>query len=297
MERGKRPAVLTRGYGGRAGRGPLVVGDGDGALCDALSGGDEPVMLAKSVPGASVVAGSDRYSAGIHAVERLGADCAILDDGYQHLRLHRDLDLLLMDSSRPLGTGALLPAGTLREPASAVSRADLVIFTRWNQRDDGAPDRTKVESVAGEANVIHAEHKFAGFAAVNGRGVGTPSVPDAGGGDGAPSGPVLLVSGIASPRSFVATASEAGLHVRGHMRFPDHHEFSARDIDEIGRRAREVEAGAVVTSEKDAVRLEGKAEAVGVPVFSLTVEVEIVKGLSVALEALGRLFGPGAARL
>jgi tetraacyldisaccharide 4'-kinase len=277
---GRRPVILSRGYGGRAGRGPVVVSEGGGALCDQSIAGDEPVMLARRGSGVRVVVGSDRYACGMHAVEALGADCAILDDGFQHLALHRDLDLLLMDSTRPLGSGGLLPDGTLREPFSAVSRADLVIFTRWSERLNGREDRARVEAVVGGDRIVTASHAFAGLA--------DASAPEtARGVEGAR---VLLVSGIADWRAFERTAAGAGIQARDHVRFGDHHKYTRADLELIARRARETEASAVLTTEKDAVRLPARIAGLDAPILYLRVELKIEKGLAALCEALDRLF-------
>ena len=131
--RGLKVAVLSRGYGGSMEGETAIVADGRTILLDAGQCGDEPYLLAATVPGLMVVMGADRYSAGMLAMERLSPDIFLLDDGFQHLRLRRDLDILLVDWARPFGNGRTLPAGLLREPLSAVQRADLVVYTRCPQ--------------------------------------------------------------------------------------------------------------------------------------------------------------------
>ncbi len=130
IERGKRVALLSRGYGGAGGDAVRVVSDGSRLLLSPAEAGDEPVLLARSVPGLIVVTGSDRYRAGLEAFERFQPDIFLLDDGYQHLRLKRDINILLLDAVRPFGNGWTLPAGLLREPLSAVRRADFIVWTR-----------------------------------------------------------------------------------------------------------------------------------------------------------------------
>ena len=298
--KGRKPAILARGYGGRAGRGPAVVSDGSRILSGPDEAGDEPVMLARRTPGVSVVVGSDRHLCGMYAVERFGADCAILDDGFQQLGLHRDLNLLLMDSSRPLGSGRLLPAGNLREPVAAVSRADLVVFTRWSQMEGGAADRARVEAVVGVDKIVTASHGFAGLvdawhtdaSHVSAPNVNASSV-DAGrvdAGRGSAGGPVLLVSGIADPDSFGRTVREAGFEALDHLKFPDHHKYTARDVAAIGSRARAAGASMVLTTEKDAVRMPDEARKLDVPILCVRIELRIEKGLDILCEALESLF-------
>jgi tetraacyldisaccharide 4'-kinase len=282
VSQGRRPAILSRGYGGRAGRGPLVVSDGSSLLADSSLAGDEPAMLGTRARGAVVVAGSDRHLCGLHAAQELGADCFILDDGFQHCRLHRDLDLLLLDSSRPFGNGRLLPAGTMREPREAVERADMVMLTRWDQRNGGETDREEVARAVGGRNIVFASHGYVGLVAPG----GGPGDCDASAGVGA-----LLVSGIAAPRYFEETARRAGHEVLGHLTFVDHHRYSQADVDMVTRRARELGAGVILTTEKDAVRFPGGAWKLDPPICCVRVDLVIEKGLAAFREALDGLFG------
>ncbi len=121
LAQGYRVAVLSRGYGGSLEGQTCVVSDGATIMLSARECGDEPYLLASTVPGLMVVIGTDRYAAGQLAMQQLSPDIFLLDDGFQHLRLHRDLNILLLDFSRPFGNGLTLPAGILREPLSAVT--------------------------------------------------------------------------------------------------------------------------------------------------------------------------------
>jgi len=128
--RGFKPAILSRGYGGNSTEPVNVVCDGQQILLSPEAVGDEPVMMAGRLKDIPVLTGRARYQTGRYAIERFGADVLILDDGYQHLPLHRDLNILLCDETRPFGNGVIFPAGELREPLSAVQRADLICLTR-----------------------------------------------------------------------------------------------------------------------------------------------------------------------
>jgi tetraacyldisaccharide 4'-kinase len=279
---GRKPAILSRGYGGNAGAGALVVYDGKTVLAEAEQAGDEPVMLARRRPASVIVAGSDRYRCGIYAVEKLGAGCAILDDGFQHTGLHRDLNLLLLDSSKPFGNGRLLPAGTLREPKSAISRADMAIFTRWEGRTGGEADRAEVMESFGEDRVLAASHRYAGLSTLeDGRAIERRDLEGRG---------ALLVSGIASPGSFEQTVAGAGFDILGHLRFADHHRYSAADIEHVQGRAAELDAACILTTEKDAVRLPVAVSGHGLPVFCVRIDLHMEKGLGTLREALSQLF-------
>lgn len=256
---GRRPAIVTRGYGGRAGAGPMDVSHGSGPLVDARTGGDEPVLLA-TLTTAVVVAGSDRIAGAERAVE-LGADVVVLDDGFQHRRIARDLDVVLLDAERPFGNGRLLPAGPLREPASAIARAGIVVLTRWN--GEPAPSGVK-------APIVRSRHREAGFRDAAGRAVATPAR-------------AFAVCGIARPESFLGSLREAGVEIAGSRSFPDHHPFREGEIREIAHGARD-RGAAIVTTMKDLVRLSGALP----EAIALHVEVEVLDPapLDAALDAV-----------
>ena len=130
QQKGYRPAIISRGYKRRGDRRAMIVSDGSGIHSNAYWAGDEPVLMAGALPGVPVVVGSDRFEAGKLAITRFNPDMLLLDDAFQHLRLYRDLDILLMDAAQPLGNGFVFPRGTLREPADAAGRADVVVMTR-----------------------------------------------------------------------------------------------------------------------------------------------------------------------
>jgi tetraacyldisaccharide 4'-kinase len=137
--KGFKPAILSRGYGGQSRESVNVVNDGRQTLLSPEVVGDEPVMMAQRLKDIPVLTGRIRYETGKYAIEHFGADVLILDDGYQHLPLHRDLNILLCDATRPFGNGIVFPAGELREPLSAMGRADVVCLTRC--RGDDPTDR------------------------------------------------------------------------------------------------------------------------------------------------------------
>jgi tetraacyldisaccharide 4'-kinase len=126
---GKRVAVISRGYGRKNEDEVLVVSDGRNVKTDPRLFGDEPVLIASSLPGAAVIVGADRYRAGQAALDQFRPDVLILDDGYQHVRLKRDLNIVLIDAADPFGSGRLFPAGILREPLQELARADVVLIT------------------------------------------------------------------------------------------------------------------------------------------------------------------------
>jgi tetraacyldisaccharide 4'-kinase len=233
-------AVLSRGYGGRWRGAALIVSDGHVALADAADAGDEPAMLAAMLPGVVVAVGRQRDVVGQAVEARFGRRVHVLDDGFQHLRLARDLDLLCLDAAdadeRPL------PAGRLREFPSAAVRADLVLLTQAER----APSERLASLTArfGAERLFRVQRRVLGFFGLD----GTPRTAPA---------RAFLVSGIARPERFETDAGERVAHLAGRARFRDHHFYGAEEWRRVLRRAREAGADAVVTTAKDAVRLPG----------------------------------------
>lgn len=237
---GERPAILSRGYARRRRpEGVTVVSDGTRVLVDVETAGDEPLMLARSLPGVCVLVADDRYSAGALAESTFGATVHVLDDGFQHVALARDVDLLLVDD-HDLGDH-VVPAGRLREPVDALRLADAVL----------APESSTVsERMRGIAPRV----PFFGVR----RHLGAPiwiaresrPAPDE-------HSPCFAVAAIARPGRFFSDLRAGGWNVSGTMSFPDHHWFTGADITAIAHAARAAGAEAIITTDKDAVRLEG----------------------------------------
>ena len=244
---GRRVAVVSRGYGGRPGPSPrLVAGGWDdhaGETPPVEQVGDEPLVIARRVPQAAVVVHPDRVLAARFAVER-GAEVVLLDDGFQHRRLARDLDLVCLDALRPFDGGRFLPAGYLRDLPLRLSQAGLVLLTRAGRAGPGATARAVARiGLISPAPVARFEHRVTGLRGPSGL------VPL----EGASSLRPLLVSGIAEPASF--RQSLPGLTPAGELSFPDHHAFDEADRKAIEARAAAAGARAILTTAKDAVRL------------------------------------------
>ena len=257
---GKRPAILSRGYGRRS-REVVVVSTGEGPLVSPAEGGDEPVLLAKRVGGSIVVVAPRRADAARKALE-FSPDVFILDDGFQHLSVARDLDLLLLDARDPFGGGRYPPFGRMREPRSAVARANAVVFTRC---EDGLPNgktRAEVAALNPSAPAFTSRMRVAGIFALDGREAALPA------------GPVLAVSGIADPEDFTRTLASIGVVPAATLAFPDHRRYGSSDVDRIARAAAAAGAEAVLTTEKDAVKLGGRLE---VPLRTVRLAVEVVE--------------------
>jgi tetraacyldisaccharide 4'-kinase len=228
-DRGERPAILSRGYGRTASEaGVVVVRDPDGIRADLARAGDEPLMLARQLDGVSVLVSSDRYLAGRFAEHHLGATVHVLDDGFQHLQLDRDIDLVIV-AREDIENPSTLPGGRLREPLDTIVAAD-ALLTMDDDIDVGA--------VGADLPVFRIRR--------NGH---LPARPDA----DAP--PVLAVAGIAGPARFFDDVRRAGWTVADTITFRDHHPYTRHDVARIAAQARARGAAVIVTTEKDFVRL------------------------------------------
>lgn len=244
---GRRPAVLSRGYGGRRGTDVLVVSDGKTTLARPSESGDEPFLIAKRLPGIPVVVGRNRVDAARAAIERFSPDVLVLDDGYQHLRIHRDLDLLLLDArQRPINR-RVLPAGLFREPLSQARWADGILWSHADRTDrpDGLHEIAE-QICPGKPSLTSRHHPVAligrggaerrRFQAISGR-------------------RVVAVAGIAEPSGFFDGLRDAGAVLIQAVAFPDHHPYSLKELDEIEAMAKRCDADWIVTTEKDWVRI------------------------------------------
>jgi tetraacyldisaccharide 4'-kinase len=249
-------AILSRGYRGAFRGTALVVSDGANLLATAAVAGDEPVMLARQLEGVVVAVGRRRALVGQAVEARFGSRVHILDDGFQHLRLARDLDVLCLDlgdlSDQPL------PAGRLRERPAAAARADLVLIT--------GPDGASPEQVAGAVDALGPERTH--LVRRRPRGFFDPA--------GAVATPPLrpyLFAGIARPERFLADAQALVGALAGWRFFRDHHAFTAQDLEEIVAEATRLGADALVTTAKDKERL--PATSTTLPVLVLRTEIEV----------------------
>jgi tetraacyldisaccharide 4'-kinase len=257
---GLRPAVVSRGYRGGAERDGGVVGDGERILLAANQAGDEPRLLAERLSGVPVVVGADRFSAGMTAISQFSPDLVLLDDGFQHRRLARDLDLVLLDARRPLGNGHLLPRGPLREPVPALKRAHALILTRSDRGVSPLPRAPGMEEIP-VFRTVHRPALRKIIPAGNAIADGLPVAPTDGSiGAAFENGRRAFVfSGLADNADVLRTVATLGARPAGAMGFADHHAFSEADRESIFQAARECGANLLVTTEKDAVRLPGGA--------------------------------------
>jgi tetraacyldisaccharide 4'-kinase len=239
VDAGEKPSILSRGYARRnPADGVVVVHDGNVRRADLTRAGDEPMMLARSLSGVPVLVSPDRFLAGRLAERQFGTTVHILDDGFQHLALERDIDLLLV-SSDDVSAPLVVPAGRLREPIDAASRADAVI---------GGASAEEAGDLARALGVARGFFLRRSLGPVRLVGCADREFTR----DGAR---IVAVAGIARPERFFADLAAAGWDVAAALAFADHHAYTPADVARIARLAEAQGAGAVVTTEKDAVRL------------------------------------------
>ena len=243
---GLHPVVLTRGYGRRGnspGRVPL---SGSPAELSGLFG-DEPVMISEHLPATPVWVGKDRAASGKAALAGSAGDVFVLDDGFQHLALDRDLDIVLLDCRSPFGNGFVLPAGPLREPSSNLKRADAFVITHVDRDADAAPLKDMLERFFPGIPVFACRHKVRGISLRKGGPVFDPKeIWDR---------TAVVFAGIAGPEGFFSHIRQAGIRICVSFGFPDHHRYTAGDFSRIFHAASAHGAGVIITTAKDAVRI------------------------------------------
>ncbi|MFN0158735.1 MAG: tetraacyldisaccharide 4'-kinase [Bacteroidota bacterium] len=248
--RDRRVAVVSRGYK-RTSRGVVVVSDGAGTLVDSASGGDEPVQVARKFPQAIVVVGEKKVDAARVAVDEFKAGIVVMDDGFQHRYLQRDLDIVVVDARTDVTTEPLLPAGRKREPLSALKRAHVVVVSHVGNHASAAEWETKL-SPWYQGAIVGFRHEV--------ESIGTASSSVFRSLDEYAGRKVLAFSGIGNPKGFIDTLGSLGMKVVGNKPFPDHHIFTSGDMEEILSESRLCEAEACVTTEKDFIRLQSTPE-------------------------------------
>jgi len=227
---GFSPAVASRGYGAVGG-----------------ASNDEERLLKRRCPSVACVADPDRAAAAERAVRRFGADVVVLDDGFQHRRLGRNLDIVLIDATCPFGYGHLLPRGLLREPVRSIRRAQVLALTRCDQASGAALARieTTLRGRNPDAVMLKCRHRVIGIDRLDGTPVDGPLEKKR----------AVLFAGIARPQAFVTTVRSLGMEVVGHRWWPDHHSYSIRDLSQLTELGRFQAHDLLLTTEKDAVKL------------------------------------------
>jgi tetraacyldisaccharide 4'-kinase len=283
-QEGRRVAVLSRGYKKQRPpfatrladrllfrerrRPPRVVSDGRQLLLDSAMSGDEPYMLASNLPNVAVLVGKDRVKSARYAINRLGCDTLLLDDGFQYRALRHRVEIVLVDRTNPFGNGHVLPRGLLREPIGNIAKAHFIFLTKSDGRNSEAL-KEQLRELNPKAEIIECRHCARYLQNMTSgdqlqlhylRGLS-----------------VVVLSGIAAPEGFENEIEERGAVLLDRRRFADHHRYTQQEILDIINHAREIGADAIVTTEKDAVRFP-KLDRCDVPLYFLRVDIEILSG-------------------
>ncbi|MBR1730653.1 MAG: tetraacyldisaccharide 4'-kinase [Selenomonadaceae bacterium] len=277
---GYRVVILNRGYRAKWHGEVGIVSDGKQLHMDAAEAGDEAYMLAKHLPNVPVLIGAQRAVTGQYAIEHFGAEVAILDDGYQHWQLVRDMDILLVDAVNVFGNGHLLPRGTLRESMSHISRADVCLMTKVDQAAEGSCEyiRETVHKYNEKAQIVESIHQPRCFIPLAewyvdlaGEGVDVDNIKGK---------RIMAVSAIGNPASFERTLKDLGAIIIESMRYPDHHEYTMLEMQDVLQQAEAQGAEAIVITEKDAVKIpvEVARASWNIPIYVICVEVKFQSG-------------------
>ena len=275
---GYRVGVVSRGYRRRATVDPLLVSDGKALLADARSAGDEPYLIARDNPAVPVAVGTDRARAARLLLRASSPEVIVLDDAFQHRRLARDLDLLLVDGRDPWGNGKMLPRGPMREPLASIARAHAVILTR---SDGQCPPSlaSALERFNPDAALFHCSIEPRAFIRPDGETIGLAALKGFS---------VYAFSGIARPERFEEDLRALGVRLVGSRRFSDHHAFRPRDMEQVSAEARRAGAEVLVTTEKDLVRIAEAPDAT-LPLYALAIRVSFSPGRDLQPWLLDRL--------
>lgn len=254
QKQGKHPAVVSRGYSGNFKGKVGIVTAGDGILMTAAECGDEPHLLARRNSHCPVLISKKRVD-GIKTLEKIpNIDVIILDDGFQHRAVKRDVNLVLLDSTRPLGNGWLLPAGNLREYSGSLKRADFLLMTRAGRREPSNFMGFKVH---------HSRHQLADVAvSLNGDAIPVSQLKKLN---------LLAFAGIADPESFFCSLENIGLTLKEKLSFSDHTEYQNSILEQLHKTA--VDVDALITTEKDAVKL--SADMFELPCYQISMDINI----------------------
>jgi len=266
LRRGFKPGVLTRGYGRTSKDKMIIVEPGTGRHSSAQDIGDEPALLARALPELNLVICADRLRGGQVAEDLCHVDAHVLDDGFQHWALARDLDVVALDATQPLSDWRLLPAGRQREPISALRRAQIVVLTRTDSADPRPLEKLVVRAHPA-AKLFRSRTELLGW-------------NDALTGEAAPIEElriqkVAAFCGLGNPQAFFSDLRRWGFDLVGEDAFPDHHVYTVDDLQRLATDARKKGAATLLTTQKDAVKIPGDWNP-PLPILACKIEAQIV---------------------
>jgi tetraacyldisaccharide 4'-kinase len=268
QKKGSKVAILSRGYRGTMEKEGAVISDGQSLLGTVVEGGEEPYWLAQKLPGVPVLVGRDRYRSGLLCDQTWQTQWAVLDDGFQHLSLKRDLNILLLPGHQPFGSGGLIPLGQLREPIREMRRADIILITHAERLDPSGRDNIarEIRSRTSTIPVFFSEHKPATLWRYPDKEVFSLSWLEG--------KPLLAFCGLADPESLTFSLEQLGADPVKLVEFPDHHFYREEDKRVLEALSRSLSLTLMVTTEKDALKL-GEWTSRDLQILVLGIEVEV----------------------
>ncbi len=284
QEAGYKVAILLRGYGRKSSEKILIVSDGHRCLCTRLESGDEAYLLAHKLNGIPIIVGKNRVDTGKIACDQFDCDIILLDDGYQHRKLVRDIDILTIDSTQLFGTESLLPIGTLREPLASLKRANIILLTRVDISNTQIANlKNKINQRIQNTPILESIHHPSSLYEL-----GNHYIPI----DKSKTIPmknlegkrILAVCGIGNPEAFKKTLLYFNPEFIELLPFPDHHIYTDSDIEKIIQQSKQVNAEWVITTQKDEDKLSSLSQHIRVLVLSI--ELIITDGKEVLLKEL-----------
>jgi len=269
---GRRVCILTRGYGRRGGGTRVVVSNGNEIISDAAHAGDEPLLLAEKLKGlAAVISDADRVSAAAWALENFRSEVFVLDDGFQHLRVARDLNILTIDATNPWGNRKLLPAGILRESPDELSRADCIVITRDDDPNASEELPGEIAAQSGDRPIFHSRMRLNGMRPVRGE-LGLHSFA----GEEVGQSSAAAFCGLGNPESFFSLLRRGGYRLGHTQVFRDHHSYTQSDINRVVRDSIARGAKILLTTAKDEVKL--RSLDFELPCYAVDIAIEIENG-------------------
>ena len=270
IKKGRKVAVLSRGYGRDKESDIKLVSNGKEILCNVEEAGDEPYLLAKNLKNTVVFAGKNKYETGKIAEESFRIDTVVLDDGFQHWRLHRGVNIVVINASSPFGNGYVFPRGNLREPYKHLKRADCFIITKADMIKDAGIIEKRLLDINGSAQVITTIHKPVCLENIAGEEqLDIECIKGE---------KVIALSSLGDPVSFENTLEHVGAEIIEKLRYPDHHWYTEDDMDNIQARQKALNAKFIITTQKDAVRLQMVETQNLASLRVLKIEIGIISG-------------------
>ena len=269
-DEGLKVAILSRGYGRSGSLKICLVSDGEKILSSARDSGDEPYMISQKLDGVPVIVGKNRYQCSLFAKKKFDIDIVILDDGFQHQYIHRNINLLVINANNPFGNGQLLPCGILREPIENIKRANLILINKIQNNLPLDPIYNTIKKYNPNVAIFKATYVPKLLIPLDNEGKNQKI-------DFLKGKNVLAFSGIGDPQSFIRCLKNEGINIKTHLIFSDHHWFSKKDIETIIRHASE--ADCIITTDKDRIKIKKYLHLFPMPIFALSMGLNIIDGV------------------